>query len=1072
MFSVEHTLRAGSHGPTNIARTAFALGLCLALSSFFVAPACAQQITADVVGTVTDPSGGAVPGAKVTVENAGTGQKRTAETNTSGEYSVTLLPIGRYVVRIEAQGFKTFAEAGILLSSGARVRVDAPLAVGQVTEAIDVTAQAAALQTDSSSVNATVTETAVQDLPSNGRNFITLALLTPGANAASSMGVNSGNRSADRRMTNSISVNGQSDMLNNHQIDGLDNTVRGIGTLAVRPSIDAIAEVRVQTNLYSAESTRTAGGVINVLTKSGTNELHGTLYEFLRNDKVDARDFFAAQNPEYRQNQFGGSLGGPIRKNRTFFFGDVEVLRQIQGQTFTTTVPTVYERAHIGDFSDNNNGPVVPASRIDPVGLKFFNLYPAPNKPGLFANYVSSPNRTQKSTTYDLRVDHRFTENDAFFGRYSYNTTDTFIPGGLPTVNGIQPSGNVFGFQGTSYQKPQNGQLNYVHIFSPKLLLELKMGYTRFGNSSYSLNYGHNYSQEFGMPGVNVSDVTSGLASLYIIGYASLGDNLYLPATRMLNTFQYAGSVAYNTGNHSVKVGSSLIRRQMNVWGAGYPLGWWIFVGLNYPPVSTSNAAANLLMGAPAQVQRELPTDGTRGVRFWEAGVYAQDDWRVTRWLTLNLGLRYDVFPPFTEVHNWISNFDPVTAKVLVASSSDPTAGMKTDKGNLAPRFGFAATLPHAFVVRGGFGVSYFPANQLYPDLLTTPFDYTFGPASFRPLSSGFPTMTKPDAANPSGSITSRALDFKSAYLEQYNLTMQKQIGANVFSAGYVGALGRRLVYGDRNINLPPPSTSKTPMSLAPYASILPNVTSILYAMNGGTSSYQALQATFQRQLSKGLSINANWVWGHAIDDISNGSAPNTAYGLSPNSLSATEKGNSDLDVRHRIVFSAVYNVPFGRSLTGFRAAAVKGWQVNTIATWQTSLPFTVMSATPSANLGPTINYDRPNRISSGVLSNPTIDRWFDTSAFAAQTFGTLGNEGRNTLFGPHTKRVDISLFKEFPIRERLRTQFRAECYNISNTPAFAGPANMFGQAGFGQIVGTIPGVGARVFQFALKMLF
>jgi hypothetical protein len=243
------------------------------------------------------------------------------------------------------------------------------------------------------------------------------------------------------------------------------------------------------------------------------------------------------------------------------------------------------------------------------------------------------------------------------------------------------------------------------------------------------------------------------------------------------------------------------------------------------------------------------------------------------------------VYPPFTEVHNWISNFDPLTAKVLVASSSDRTAGMKTDWGNLAPRFGFAATLPHSFVARGGFGLSYFPANQGYPDMWTTPFDYTFGPASFRPLSSGFPAITTPDAANPSGSIGARALDFKSAYLEQYNLTLQKQIGANVIGVGYVGALGRRLVYSDRNINLPPPSTSKTPMSLAPYASLLPNVTAITYAMNGGTSSYQALQATFQRQLSKGLGINANWVWGHAIDDVQNGSAPNTAYGLSPNTF-------------------------------------------------------------------------------------------------------------------------------------------------------------------------------------------
>jgi hypothetical protein len=1045
----------------------------MAVSVFSSAPMRAQQITADVVGTITDASGGVVPNAQVTVENEGTGEKRTTRTSTSGEYVVSLLPIGRYTVRVEAQGFKTFAEAGLQLDAGARVRVDASLTLGKVSESVEVTGQADALQTDSSSLNNTVTERQVQDLPTNGRNFITLALLAPGANAASPNGTNSGTRTADRRETNSISVNGQSDELNDHLIDGMDNIVRGPGTLAVRPSLDAIAEVQIQTNLYTAEATRTAGAVINVLTKSGTNQLHGSAYEYFRNDKLDARDFFALANPEYRQNQFGGSVGGPIKKDKTFFFGDIEELRNIQGQTFTTTVPTLYEETHIGDFSDIG-GPVLKASSISPIGLDYFKLYPAPNRPGTFNNYTSSPNLRQFSTTYDIRVDHRLSDNDTFFARYSYNLTNTYIPGDLPAVNGIQPSGNVFGFQGNAHEVPQNAQLNYIHIFNPKLLLELKTGYTRFVNNSTPLNYGHNYSQQFGMPGVNVSDVTSGLAPMYIIGYAALGDSLYEPAIRTLNTFQYNGSLSYNTGSHSIKVGASLIRRQLNSYGGSYPMGWFIFEGLNIPPISTSNAVANLLLGEPTATTRQLQDVGRLGYRYWEPGVYAQDDWRATRWLTLNLGLRYDVYSPFTEAHNLLSNFNPVTAQIIVASSSNPTAGIKTDWGNVAPRFGFAATLPHSFVVRGGFGMSFFPANAGYPDLPTIPYQYSYGFVNFVPLSAGLPPLTPQSATNPSGSISGRALDFQSAYLEQYNLTIQKQIGGNVFSVGYVGELGRKLSYGqDRNIDLPAPSPLPNPAARAPYANVLPNVTAISYVINGGTSSYQALQASFQRRLSKGFSFNANYAYGRDIDDIENGSAPNSGYGLSPYNLAGTEKGNSDLDVRHRVTVSAIYNLPFGQSLTGLRGIALKGWQLNGIATWQTGLPFTVLNSTnPQSNLGSSVNADRPNRIASGVLANPTLAEWFNTSAFVVQPFGTLGNEGRNVLYGPHSQRVDLSLFKEFLIRERFHVQFRAECYNISNTPSFNGPNGSIGTAGFGSISSTLPTVGPRIFQFALKTLF
>jgi outer membrane receptor protein involved in Fe transport len=479
-------------------------------------------------------------------------------------------------------------------------------------------------------------------------------------------------------------------------------------------------------------------------------------------------------------------------------------------------------------------------------------------------------------------------------------------------------------------------------------------------------------------------------------------------------------------------------------------------------------------MGWPVMTERALPLNGESGTRDWETGVYVQDDWRVRPWLTLNLGVRYDVFPPTTEVHNWLSNFDPVAAKLIVASASNPTAGTKTDYHDIAPRFGFATTLPHSLVIRGGFGISYFPANFLGSDApVNAPFEYTFGPVYFSPLSAGLPALTAPDPNQPSGTISALALNFKSSYLEQYNLTLQKQIGANVVSVGYVGQLGRQLPYGtDLNIDLPDPSPLANPMSRAPYAQALPNVSAIKYMMNGGTSSYQGLQTAVQRQMTKDLGLSANWVWGHVIDDVESDSSPLSPYSLMPRDIRGYEKSSSDLDIRHRISLSANYNLPFGKSFAGLRGAVVKGWQVNTVTTWQTGGPFTVTNSNPQSNLGPSVTSDRPNRIASGTISHPTVNQWFDTSAFVPQAFGTIGNEGRNVLRGPHSGRIDVSLFKEFPIKEQLRVQFRAECYNLSNTPSFNMPNWGMGTVGFGTISSTVPGVGPRIFQFALKTLF
>jgi len=598
----------------------------------------------------------------------------------------------------------------------------------------------------------------VQDLTLNRRNYLELARLVTGANAGPPLALSSGSRPDDRRQSSSISVNGQSDVLNNNLVDGMDNNERIVGTIGVRPSIEAILEFRVQTNLYNAEVGRTPGGVVNIVTKSGTNTSHGSVYEFFRNDSLDARNFFSTTGPKpkYRQNQFGGSLGGPLKKDRTFFFGDYEGLRVVQGVTNVSTVPTPAQIR--GDFSDwpipiidpdtgaQFPGNVIPPARIDSIGARYAALYPEPNAAGLINNYSGSQDRTQFSHIADGRVDHRFGNNDAFFVRYSFNHVDTFTPGYLPPKNGIQPDGNTLIFSGVAKQVAHGTQLDYIHIFNPRVLMELRAGYTRLDNASYGLNHGTNASQQFGLSGVNVSPQTSGLTLVWVKDYGSLGDAWALPLQNIENSFQYAGSVSYSRGTHNLKAGAALIRRQALNMQQMFGLGMFVFDGL-----FTGNALADLLLGTSIQVQRsnELVAPG---YRMWEASVYLQDDWRVKPWLTLNAGARYDVFTPFTEAHDRISNLDTATAKILVAGEKgvSETAGIKTDYSNIAPRLGFALTLGRNTVARGGYGLTFFPTNYtaLF-NLNNPPFSSSYGPAYYQPLSAGLPPPAPIDPDNP-----------------------------------------------------------------------------------------------------------------------------------------------------------------------------------------------------------------------------------------------------------------------------------------------------------------------------------
>jgi hypothetical protein len=677
----------------------------------------AQQVTADAVGRVTDPTGALVQKAKVAIINVGTHETRRTVTNEQGDYSFNLLQIGSYKVRVEAPGFKTTEVPVFPLQVGERHRIDVQMTVGEQSEEVTVTSEAPALQTDSASVGQTLESQAVQDLPTQGRNLYSLVQLAPGASEGPANGVSSGQRPDDRRQASEVSANGQSDSRNNNLLDGMDNNSRVGNIIIVRPSIDAVQELSVLTNSYPAEAGNVAGAVVNMLTKSGANDFHGTAYEYLRNDMFDGRDYYSAGSakPELRQNQFGGSIGGPIRRDKTFFFADAEDFRKVRGGTTTTTVPTLYEQQHLGDFSDSSDPAIVPSYMIDPVGKALFNLYPAPTKAGIINNFTASPKGTQYVFTADARVDHHFGANDMMFGRYSYNKADTLTPGLFPAVNGIQPGGNIYGFEGTAHQTAMNGMLDYTHIFKPNLILELKDSYTHYINEYVTLNEGKNVSTTLGVSNVNVNASTTGLTDVYPImdGYASLGDSTWEPGTAVFNDFQEAAILSYSRGTHSIKAGASLMRRQLNQNTEGpYPLGNFLvgydsLFGMGIP----NNPMADLLYGVALEGQRQnnlVPSYP----RFWEIGGFVQDDWRLTPKITLNLGARYDIFTPETDAQNHMANLDLTTSKIILATDSNKTAGVDTDHHDFAPRVGFSASITNKTVLHGAFAMSFFSTAE------------------------------------------------------------------------------------------------------------------------------------------------------------------------------------------------------------------------------------------------------------------------------------------------------------------------------------------------------------------------
>ena len=1147
----------------------------LALFLGFVPSAPAQLSTADIVGTVTDPTGAVVSGATVTLLNLNTQDKRTAQSSGSGDYQFNLLPVGRYTVTVTVSGFKTSTTSALSVEAGDRARSDIKLQTGGQSETVNVEAQTPLLQADNATVSSTVTAQSVQDLPLNGRNFVQLVQLVPGANEGPGNGLTSGGRPDDRRFSSSFSVNGQDDTLNNTTIDGIDDNERVIGTIAVKPNVEGIQEISVQTNSYSAEAGRTAGGVVNIVTRAGTNQFHGSAYEFFRNDIFDARNVLqtTGRKPELRQNQFGGSIGGPIFRDRTFFFGDYEGFRQVTGLTYTSTVPTIDEYNNINSIGGGSPGALIAAGNgtggnaIDPVALNYLKLFPAPNTgaAGLLTNnYIVSPNRTQNSNIFDVRVDHKFSDNNLFFGRYNYNKVDTFTPQALGTApNGIQVSGGRYNFAGPSTSTAQQYGFGLTHIFTQNLLVDLRAAYTRLNNLSLPLNYGTNPGTTVGFgPNMNFNALSSFLTPVAIGPFADVGDGAYIPLQDIDNTFQYLANFSYTKGNHNLKFGFSYIRRQARNLQSNFAAGQYGFnlSTDNCVPGTTFDAAKNncgtsagvsntasnkqrqdnqiasTLVGAFTSDSRNYNLN-TPDFRSYEPSGFIQDSWKVSPRLTLVYGIRYDVFTPFTEAHSHISNFDFNQAlgstsanvnsalKIANVNGVDGHAGLKVDYSNVAPRVGFSAALTPGTVLRGGYGISYFPGNYTSnASLKNVPFVSVFSPNCQSSLAvriqqnngqslgniggngdcasvagapttfdQGLPVPTAPNVSNlsavPSLSFIADDPNLRSALVQQFNLQVQQQFGANVLTIGYVGNIGQHLPQVFNDVNMPKPFNPATSTGARPLAVKLPTLSSVGIVATQGYSNYNGLQTSFQRRFTKGLAFDANYTWGKAMSNITGFSEEGQqGWGdADPTRVSTLEYGNAENDIRNRFALSLNYQLQYGKNFTGIRKQAFAGWQVNTITVWQSGKPFTIINggngpfgqgynnhAVPFNSPGP----DRPNQIGDPNMAQKTNAMFFNTAAFQQQPLGTIGNTARNSLYGPHFRHIDLSLFKDFPIKERLNLQFRAEAYNISNTPNFyiqnnTGNANtQVGSTTFGQVTQYDPNYTPRLFQFALKAQF
>jgi len=1088
-----------------------------------VSNAPAQEIAGSIRGTVLDASGAIVSGAEVTAIQTETGLERSVSSDSQGGYVLVELPVGHYRLEAEAKGFKKYVREGISLDVNQTATVTIHLVVGIPTQEVRVEADASLVETTVTSLGKTVDEREVLELPLNGRNFSQLGLLQPGV-----VPITPGLAEAGGSLRNgqAYAVNGQRPESNNFLIDGANNFNAVDGGLVIQLPIDSIAEFRILTHTANAEFGHSTGSTTNIITRTGTNSFHGAAWEFLRNDAMDAKSFFATSVEPLKRNQFGGTFGGPVKRDKTFFFGYYEGLRNRQGETVSATVPTQLEQQgnfgqlctqaggafNAGGICSVPNGQLInefsnqpfPFNKlpfIDSISQTLLAFFPLPNQPSLGPNaYSATQTLIQNNDQFGMRVDHYLTSRDVLNFRYMFsqgNTTDPLSTAGA----------NVPGFPVGEAQRAQNFVAQETHTFSPTLIGVARFSFLRnkflFNEqidhttpASLGFQYAPSLEQAIGPPFIQVS------------GYASVGDPITGPRNTYENAIDVSGSLTWIHGRHEVKFGGGYGHDQINVLFGIASNGFFVFA-----PAPVNDAFASFLFGQPVFFLQG-GGDPSRGLRGNNLNAYGQDTYKLTSRLTLNAGLRYELPFPYTEIKNRQNLFEPGVQSIVFPNAppglvypGDPgvPAGLiPTEKTAFAPRVGLAWDVKGnaQWVVTSAYGIFYDPYYTGQGGPLQTPVS---APPYLQTPQVNFPNFADPfNGTNPFNggfgpAMTLLTLDknLRLPYAQDWNLNIQKSFGGNwLLEAGYIGTKGTKLprfIEGNPAVFVPGESTEDNVNNRRLYSgcTLAPSSPPCNYASVGliagiANSTYNALQMSLKKRLSHGLSFLTSYTFSKTLDDVSSfnitGSASQSVAG--ENDLAqdpfdlAAEHGRSMFDARHRFVASYEWNLPFWKHGQNWYEHILGNWQLNGITTMMSGTPFTVYDSNDVDLQGgaPEISgfsSNRPNLIGNPNAGPRTPQEWFNKAAFQqlnpATQAGQFGNEGRNDVRGPGYQEWDFSAFKNIPIKESKSLQFRAEFFNVFNHANFRLPNNDISSPTFGEISEALPG---RQVQLALKLLF
>jgi hypothetical protein len=1105
------------------------LAMCLCWS------AAAQQISGSIRGTVVDPSGAAVQGASVSATQTETGLTRTARTDRSGEYVILELPVGHYRLHAEGKGFQTYIQQGIILDVNETATIPVRLAVGAETEHVDVQADAQLIQSTVTSLGKTVSEREVLDLPLNGRNFTQLGWLQPGVVPLTPGLLEAGGSLRDGQ---AYAVNGQRPESNNFLIDGANNFNGVDGGFVLKPPVDAITEFKILTHNATAEFGNTLGSTTNIITRSGTNGYHGALWEFLRNDVFDATNYFGKTTEPLKQNQFGGTFGGPIRKDKSFFFGYFEGFRNRQGETDSSTVPSKAEfqgnfaeicpEGFTGGFCNNPNHQLFNVflnqpypdnqfdmSTVSSLTRNLLNYFPAPNN-GTNV-YTATQVVHQDTNQFGLRFDQYLGNSDVLNFRYAYSNGTEFHP--------IATSGaSVPGFPVGQDQRAQNLVAQETHTFSPAMIGIFRFSFLR-NKFLYGESENHTTPASLGFGYESSLDAAIGPPFIQVNGYTTIGDPITGPRDTYENAFDYSGSLSWVHGRHELKFGGGYQHLQVNVLQGIASNGFFVFAGFPVVP----DSFASFLFGQPVFFLQGRG-DFARGIRGNSLNGYAQDTYRATSRLTLNVGLRYELPFPYTEIHNrqtlWIPGRQ---SKVMPNAPEDllypgdpgvPAGLIPTFKKGFAPRIGFAwdPTGNSKWLVTSAYGIFYEPyytgqGGPLQSPISAPPYLQTqqisLTPTTFLNFPDPYFGNPPPNGtfATPLTNLT-LAPNLPLPYSQDWDLNLQRSLGSDLLlEVGYVGTKGTKLprfVEGNPAIYIPGVDSSGNPISTSGNAdfrrihsgcTLDPGSPPCTYSSTGliegiANSSYNAMEASLTKRFSHGLSFLASYTYSKTIDDASSfnmtGSAAKPVAGENdlaqdPFNLGA-ERGRSLFDSRQRFVLSYQWSLPFWRKPHGWYQHAFGDWQINGIVTMMSGTPFTVFDSNDFSVQGsaPEITgffSNRPNLVpGQNPNSGPhTPGAWLNRSAFQqitqdpnspVQQFGTAG---RNIAQGPGYADWDFSAFKNIQVAEGKEFQFRAEFFNFLNHPNFHLPDSDIGSSTFNQI---LEAQAPRLIQFALKFSF